>query len=99
MCRFWHGDSVKYGGGIGGLTIPLIKAIHKYNEQVDAYFNFMGHYHQLWQATRDCIVNGSGIGVSPYAQRIGASPEEPMQSFALMDNKYGITAKMPIFCK
>lgn len=98
-CRFWHGDSIKYGGGIGGLTIPLIKAIHKYNEQTDAYFNFMGHYHQLWQATKDCIVNGSGIGFSPYAQRIGASPEDPMQSFALMDSKYGITAKMPIFCK
>jgi len=98
-CRFFHGDSIKYGGGIGGLTIPLIKAIHKYDEQTDAYFNFMGHYHQLWQASRNCIVNGSGIGFAPYAQRIGASPEEPMQSFVMMDKKYGITIKTPIYCK
>lgn len=97
-CRFWHGDSVSYGGGIGGLTIPLIKAISRYNQQQRADYNFIGHFHQLWQATKDCIVNGSGIGFSPYAQRIGASPEEPMQSFSLIDKKYGMTAKMPIFC-
>lgn len=99
VCRFWHGDSIKYGGGIGGLTIPLIKAIHKYDEQTEAHYNFMGHYHSLQQATRNCIVNGSGIGFNAYAQRIGASPEEPMQGFNLIDSKYGLTVKMPIFCK
>jgi DNA-binding MarR family transcriptional regulator len=98
-CRFWHGDSIKYGGGIGGLTVPLIKAIHKYDEQTKADYNFMGHYHQLWQATKNCIVNGSGIGFSPYAQRIGASPEEPKQAFSLIDVKYGMTTKMEIYCK
>jgi hypothetical protein len=59
----------------------------------------MGHFHQLFQATKDCIVNGSGIGFNAYAQRIGASPEEPMQGFCLLDKKYGLTIKTPIFCK
>jgi hypothetical protein len=99
VSRFFHGDSIKYGGGIGGLTVPLIKAIQRYDQQQQADYNFMGHFHQLWQATRNCIVNGSGIGFSPYAQRIGASPEEPMQSFSLIDKKYGLTIKTPIFCK
>ena len=98
-CRFWHGDNVRYAGGIGGLTIPLIKAIHRANEHYKADFNFMGHYHQFWEATRDCIVNGSGIGYNAYAQRIGAPPQEPMQGFKLIDKKYGPTVKMPIICK
>lgn len=99
MCRFFHGDSVQYGGGIGGLTVPLIKAIQRYDQQQKADYNFMGHYHQLWQATRNCKVNGSGIGFGPYAQRIGASPEEPKQAFNLIDRKYGLTTQMEIYCK
>lgn len=98
-CRFFHGDSIKYGGGIGGLTVPLIKAIQRYNQQTLAQYNFMGHFHTLFQATKDCIVNGSGIGYNAYAQSIGASPEEPMQSFSMIDAKYGMTIKTPIFCK
>lgn len=96
--RFWHGDTVSYGGGIGGLTIPLIKAISRYDQQQLAYYNFMGHFHQHWQATKNCIVNGSGIGFSAYAQRIGASPEPPLQGFSLCDKRHGITTKMSIRC-
>lgn len=98
ICRFWHGDTIKYGGGIGGLTVPLIKAIHRYNQQKQAHYNFLGHYHQLFQATKDCTVNGSGIGFNAYAQFIGASPEEPLQSYNLIDSKRGMTIKAPIFC-
>lgn len=97
-CRFWHGDTIKYQGGIGGLTIPLIKAIHRYNQQIQANYNFMGHYHQLHQPTKDCIVNGSGIGFNAYAQSIGAAPEDPVQSYCLIDSKKGMTIKAPIFC-
>lgn len=98
MNRFFHGDSISYGGGIGGLTVPLIKAIHRYDQQQKADYNWMGHFHQLFQATKNCMVNGSGIGFSPYAQRIGASPEQPLQGFNLIDEKYGLTIKTPIIC-
>ena len=97
--RFWHGDTIKYGGGIGGLTVPLIKAIHRMNQQIKADYNFMGHYHQFWEATKDCMVNGSGIGFNAYAQAIGANPEKPMQGFRLLDKKHGMTTKLPIFCE
>jgi hypothetical protein len=97
-CRFFHGDDIKYQGGIGGLTIPLNKAILQANKQIHADYNFMGHYHQLWQATKDCNVNGCGIGYNAYAQRIHAVPETPQQGFFMIHNKYGITNRMPIFC-
>jgi hypothetical protein len=99
MLRFMHGDTIKYGGGIGGLTVPLIKALHRLDTQIKADYNYMGHFHNFFQATRNCIVNGSGIGFSPYAQIIGASPEEPLQGFSLIDSKYGQTVRMPIFCR
>lgn len=94
--RFWHGDTISYGGGIGGLTVPLIKAIGRYNTTIKADFNFMGHYHQLFEATKDCMVNGSGIGYSAYAQRIGASFERPQQGFKMIDRKHGYTTKLNI---
>ena len=99
MNRFWHGDTIQYGGGIGGLTVPLIKAIGRYNSTIKCDFNFMGHYHQLFEATKDCMVNGSGIGYSAYAQRIGASFERPQQGFKVIDQKHGYTTKLQIFCE
>lgn len=98
-CRFFHGENIKFGGGIGGLTVPLIKAIHRLNIQLPADYNFMGHFHQYWEATKDCTVNGSGIGFNAYAQSIGASCEPPVQGFRLVDSKYGMTTKLPIFCE
>jgi hypothetical protein len=97
--RFWHGDTVSYGGGIGGLTVPLIKAITRYDQTIKADYNFMGHYHQLFQATKNCIVNGSGIGFNAYAQRIGASNEQALQGFVIIDKVHGMTIKTPIFCE
>jgi hypothetical protein len=97
--RFWHGDTVSYGGGIGGLTVPLIKAITRYDQTIKADYNFMGHYHQLFQATKNCIVNGSGIGFNAYAQRIGASNERALQGFVIIDKVHGMTIKTPIFCQ
>ena len=96
--RFWHGDTVSYGGGIGGLTVPLIKAITRYDQTIKADYNFMGHYHQLFQATKNRIVNGSGIGFNAYAQRIGASNERSLQGFVIIDKVHGMTIKTPIFC-
>ena len=97
--RFWHGDTISYAGGIGGLTVPLIKAITRYDQTIKADYNFMGHYHQLFQATKNCIVNGSGVGFNAYAQKIGASNEQALQGFVLIDRTHGMTIKTPIFCE
>ena len=98
LFRFAHGDHIKFGGGIGGLTVPLTKAIMRADTQVKAYYNIIGHYHQFWEATSNSLVNGSLIGYGAYAQRIGATPEPPQQALRIMDSKRGLTAKFPIFC-
>lgn len=96
--RFWHGDNIRFGGGVGGLTIPLRKAIMETDRQRRADFNFLGHFHNYFEATNNCLVNGSGIGFGPYAQRINASPEPPIQMFKTLNKKHGYTSKYPIIC-
>lgn len=96
--RFWHGDNVRFMGGIGGLTIPLRKMIMEADRQQVADYNFLGHFHNYFEATNKCLVNGSGVGFGAYAQRIGASPEPPMQMFKTLNKKHGYTSKYPILC-
>lgn len=97
--RFFHGEQIKYGGGIGGLTVPLIKFIHRKNQQQYADMNFLGHFHQNLYPTQDSCVNGSMIGLSGYGYKLGFKPEVPCQAYTLLNDKYGYTIKTPIFCK
>lgn len=83
--RFTHGDSANYGGGIGGLTIPLNRAIAKWQTYRQADVDNVGHFHQLHDLPR-LVVNGSLIGTSPYGLRIGGF-EVPAQASYLIDAK------------
>lgn len=96
--RFFHGNQIKYGGGIGGLSVPLIKYVHRKNQQQYADMNFLGHFHQLLYPTSDTCVNGSLIGLSAYGYQLGFKPETPCQAYTLLDEKRGYTIKTPIFC-
>ncbi len=96
--RFFHGDAVKYGGGIGGLSIPLTKYIMRKDAQTKADHTFMGHFHQLGYIHGiNCCVNGSLVGLSAYGYKAGFKPEVPAQAFTLLDEKRGYTVKTPIF--
>lgn len=77
-CCFHHGDAVRYGGGIGGLSIPLNKAIASWARSGPAAYHILGHYHQ-WLPGPDFFVNGSVIGYSPYALKAKCAFEEPQQ--------------------
>ena len=57
VIRFHHGDDVRYGGGVGGLTIPLNKAIAGWDTVKKADLTIIGHFHQLTNAG-NFIVNG-----------------------------------------
>lgn len=96
VCRFQHGDALKYNGGVGGLLIPLGKAIAAWNEGVRADIDFMGHWHQMVPG-RKIIVNGSLVGYDEFALRIKAKYEPPTQIIAIIDRKYGVTSCEPIF--
>jgi len=57
VIRFHHGDSMRYGGGVGGLTIPVNKSINQWNKIKHAYLDVFGHFHQL-KDNGNFIVNG-----------------------------------------
>lgn len=96
--RFHHGHAVSYGGGVGGLHIPLRKAINGWNQNERAVLDIMGHYHCFTQfTTMQYVVNGSLIGYNAYAERIKAAAEPPIQGFGLIHKKYGFTHVTPIF--
>ncbi len=97
--RFFHGHQVRFLGGIGGLTIPLYKALHRWNANIKSDYNFMCDKHTYSTPTPDCQVNGSLIGYNPMAVSFGFAFQPPLQSFTLLDSKRGITIKAPIFCQ
>ena len=97
--RIHHGHALRYGGGVGGLHIPLRKAIAGWNETTPAFFDMLGHFHQYGNTTPRYNCNGSLIGYNAFALWIKGNAEPPMQSFTLLDKKRGITAQYPIHCE
>jgi len=97
--RFYHGWQIRFKGGIGGLTIPLYKSLHRWNANTPAFYNFMADKHSYSRPTPDCVLNGSLIGFNGYALSNGFAFEPPRQSFTLIDSKRGVTIKAPIFCE
>lgn len=100
VIRSMHGHEVKYGGGIGGITIPLIKYILRLNQTFKADYTNMHHYHtQNYISDCNTSINGSLVGYNSYAMQIGAKFEVPKQVFQLLDSKRGLTVRTPIFCE
>ena len=74
--RFHHGDLIRYQGGVGGITIPLNKAIAQLNKATQVKLDVIGHWHQFLFG-RNYLINGSLIGYNAFAQYIKADFEEP----------------------
>jgi hypothetical protein len=96
--RFSHGDAIKFAGGVGGLTIPVNKAISQWNKSRRAYLDVMGHLH-TWMQLPSCLMNGSVIGYGAYSLFIKADYQEPCQMMAVMDAKRGLTKAMKVYCR
>jgi len=96
IIRFHHGDDLKYQGGVGGLTIPVEKAISQWNKAIKADLDVFGHWHQGQQNPK-WISNPSMIGHNAYAIAIKAGFEPPSQTYFLMDKKRGRTITAPIY--
>lgn len=95
VTRFHHGDDVRFQGGVGGLSIPLNKAIDRWDDFQQAQQTVIGHWHQLMYLP-GAVVNGSLIGYGPYALSIKARFEPPQQAFFLVDRQHGRTVTAPI---
>ena len=96
--RLTHGHRVKFGGGIGGLSIPWTKHVMRLNKARKADFTIGGHLH-TWTHNREngFLVNGSLIGTTPYSLPLGH--EEPCQAFVVIDKNRGVTLCQPVFCQ
>lgn len=93
--RFNHGDQLKYQGGVGGLTVPLLKWLSKLDATEPADYTFIGHWHDYLDVG-NAVVNNSLIGWSPYAQRVAAYAP-PSQVCCLIEKKRGKRMSTEIF--
>ena len=94
--RWHHGDDVRYHGGVGGVFIPLNKAINQWQGNRWAHITNIGHFHQ-YMSLPDKVTNGSLIGYGPYALSIKARYEPPQQAFYLIDARRGKCQSTPIW--
>src|SRR5690606_28763929 len=96
VIRETHGDGTKGGSGIGGIIIPIRKAIGKWQTVRQAHVIIMGHWHQE-HFLNDLHINGSLVGYGPYSLSIPAPFEPPRQSFFLVDKYRGVTMPATIW--
>jgi hypothetical protein len=98
--RFHHGHAIRYGGGVGGITIPTNKAIAAWDAIDKVNLTCFGHWHQFsWLRAGRYVSNGSLIGHSAYAVRIKAAYEPPCQAAVVIDHgRHEVTKAMPLYC-
>lgn len=96
--RLHHGDAIRYGGGIGGISIPVNKKVAAWNQRQRAAVDFFGHWHQYhdWGPWVSC---NCLIGYSAYAMEIGAEWQPPSQTFAVVSRKHGRVLTMQVHCE
>lgn len=94
--HFHHGDTVRFWGGVGGLSIPLNKRIPKWDNVLRSDYHHIGHFHQAIDLGR-VLVNGSLIGYNEYAMDQGCDFEPPQQMFYVLDSKRGKCLPTPIW--
>lgn len=93
---FFHGDSVRYQGGVGGLLIPMRRGLNEHRKIRQVHTYNVGHFHQ-YMSLPDITVNGSMIGMTPYSLRLKCAPEPRQQAFYMIDAKRGKCQATPIW--
>ena len=96
VIRFHHGDWLRYNGGVGGISVPVVKAIDKWNISRKADIDVFGHWHQF-KDFNTWVSNGSLIGYNAFAIYIKAAFERPSQTLFMLEKNKGKTATMPIY--
>ena len=95
--RFHHGENIKYNGGVGGITIPMNKAVAQWNKSRRAYYDIAGHLH-AWTNNWNWHINGSLIGYGAFSVAIKGDYQPPVQTFIVVDKDRGVTRTLPVFC-
>ena len=94
--RFHHGNALRYQGGVGGISIPVNKAIAQWNKSKWARYDIFGHWHQfMYNWNWLCV--GSLCGYNAYTISIKGDYQPPTQAFVVMDQEHGPVMTLPIF--
>lgn len=94
--RFHHGDAISFWGGVGGITIPVRKAIAQWNKSERCDLDVFGHFHEYLDGGH-FVCNGSLVGYNAFAVRIKAEYQPPIQAFLVFDKKHGLRQSTRIF--
>lgn len=94
--RFTHGHVARFLGGIGGLSVPVLRKVAQLNTIEHADIEVMGHFHTM-QSLGNVIINGSLVGTNGYSMSLGLPHENPSQAYFQIDSKYGKSMITPIF--
>ena len=97
LVRFHHGDGLRYQGGVGGITIPVNKAIAQWDKVQSVDIDVFGHWHTFLWSYPKWVSCGSLMGYSEYSVEIKAEFQHPSQAFIVLDRRYGLTSALPIF--
>jgi len=95
VIRFHHGHAIRYGGGVGGITVPVYKALANWNDGRKADIDCFGHFHQAFDG-ETFICNGSMIGYNAYGLYIKAKFQEPKQMCFAVHSRLGKILTRPI---
>jgi hypothetical protein len=96
VCAFTHGDQFQYQGGVGGMLIPIRRGLNEVRKYRDVRFFSMGHHHTYTPGV-DITINGSGIGINPWAISKNFPPEPRQQAYFLIDQHGRKTLSAPIW--
>lgn len=92
-----HGDSIRSAGGIGGIDVPLNRAVAQWRNKYKTDLSVVGHFHR-YQSGERLITNGSLIGYGAYSDWLAsADPEPPQQAFNVFDRRRGKCKVSPIW--
>lgn len=94
VIRFHHWDQINYWWGVWWPTIPINKAIDRFNKWRQATIDVIWHFHQTMDF-KNFVANWSLIGTNAYSLKFWF--ENPSQSLFLINSKYSKTIFTPIF--
>jgi DNA-binding Lrp family transcriptional regulator/predicted phosphodiesterase len=97
-----HGDQFKGGSGISGIFTPLMLGASrklKRQQAVHKPFDVMmcGHFHSYIH-TNSLIINGTTKGYDEFAYGMNFPFEKPQQALFLVNEKHGVTIRLPVLC-
>lgn len=83
---FHHGHAIRYGGGVGGISIPLLKKAGVLQRDYAFRTICVGHFHQYQVfGAGQAVMNGSLVGPNGYSVDLGLASEPPAQAAFVID--------------